>query len=65
MVIEILKPEFFDIFGALAFIFIIVVSIHAIRTDKPLPKAKAIVLLIIGMIGFLIDITIVYLHYLK
>jgi len=56
-------PEFFDIFGIGIFIFIIVLSIWGLKTRKQFPRWILIILLIIGIIGFLIDSIIVYTAY--
>lgn len=53
------NPEFFDIFGVLAFIFITIYAIEALKTKKSLPKWANISLLIIGIIGLIIDFLIV------
>ena len=60
-----LKPEFFDIFGIGAFGFITVLSIWAIKTRGIFPQWTAIVLLTIGIVGLIVDATIVYTKYLR
>jgi len=59
------QPAFFDIFGIFAFTFISVFSIWALKTKNSFPKWALIILLIIGMIGFLIDSFTVYNAYLS
>jgi len=59
------EPEFFDIFGLLAFIFIIVFSSWMLFKKKLLSKWPIVVLLIIGILGIIIDGAIVFINYLK
>lgn len=58
-----IQPEFFDIFGIFVFAFIAILSIWAIKTKNPIPKRALVILLIIGIVGFLIDSFIVYTAY--
>ena len=60
-----LKPEFFDIFGFQAFVFILIVSAWSLIVKKPIPDWVILLLLIIGILGSLIDGIIVYFSYLK
>lgn len=62
---SIFQPEFFDIFGVVFFSFIVVVSLWALKTRKRFSKQILILLLIFGILGAIIDSTIVYLFYLK
>ncbi|KKU19141.1 MAG: hypothetical protein UX77_C0005G0008 [Parcubacteria group bacterium GW2011_GWA1_47_11] len=58
MLVEIMRglgPEFFDIFGVLTFIYIIFFS-HTLLKGKRLPKGFVILLLVIGLIGFFVDL---------
>lgn len=57
------KPEFFDIFGAVGFLYIIILSIFILIKNN-LPKWTVIILLIIGIVGLIIDATIVIKTYL-
>jgi len=50
-----LRPEFFDIFGVLAFVYIIFFS-NMLLSGKKLPRGFTVILLFIGLIGFFIDI---------
>lgn len=58
-----IKAEFFDIFGAIAFMYITILSIWALRNNS-LPKLANIILLLIGVVGLIIDLTIVIKTYL-
>ena len=58
-------PAFFDIFGAAAFAFIIAATGWALGTRAPLSRWVLLLFLIIGVIGFLVDGTIVYMTYLR
>lgn len=60
-----IRPEFFDIFGVGIFLFIIFISAISLKTSLPIPKRALVVLLIIGILGFLTDAIIVYLTYAK
>lgn len=59
------EPAAFDTLGVIAFAFIAAVSAWALKTRHPLPRWIVIALLLIGIAGFLIDGTIVYLTYLR
>jgi len=50
-----LEPEFFDIFGVLAFVYIIFFS-NMLLSGRKLPRGFTIILLLIGLTGFFIDI---------
>ena len=54
-VVENLRPEFFDIFGVLAFVYIIFFS-NRLLSGKKLPRGFVAVLLLIGLTGFFIDL---------
>jgi mannose/fructose/N-acetylgalactosamine-specific phosphotransferase system component IID len=58
-------PQFFDIFGIIGFVYIIVFSIWVLKTKKPVSVWALAVLFAIGIIGFLVDSAIVYFSYLK
>ena len=60
-----IRPEFFDIFGIGVFLFIIFISAGSLKTSLPIPKWALIILLVIGILGFLVDTIIVYLTYAK
>ncbi|HEY4527727.1 MAG TPA: hypothetical protein VJL09_01660 [Candidatus Paceibacterota bacterium] len=57
--------EFFDIFGALAFLYITGFSLWALFAPASLPRWALIILLLVGIAGFIIDAVIVYKNYLK
>ena len=50
-----LGPQFFDVFGVLAFVYIIFFS-NMLLDGKKLPKGFTVILLLIGLIGFFIDL---------
>ena len=58
-----IKAEFFDIFGAIAFLYIIILSIWSLNNNK-LPQLANIILLLIGVVGLIVDLTIVTKTYL-
>ena len=59
-----LKPQFFDIFGMLAFIYIVYFSARGLF-GKKIPNWTLFVLLLIGLTGLIIDSWVVYISYLK
>ncbi len=64
-IIKLIRPEFFDIFGILVFSFITSLSVWGLWTKKKFPKWATIILLTIGVLGLIVDGTIVYMTYLK
>jgi len=61
--LDFMRPEFFDIFGIGVFAFIACISIFGLKTNKKIPKWALIILLIIGILGLIIDGTIVIMTY--
>ncbi len=59
-----IKPEFFDLFGIVVFLFIMSISIWGLKTNKKIPKWALTVLLIIGILGLVVDGTIVFITYI-
>lgn len=62
---EIIRPEFFDIFGLFVFSFIAILSLWSLRMQKPLPRWVGIILLLIGISGLIVDGAIVYITYIQ
>ena len=68
-----LKPQFFDIFGVVGFIYIVYFSVRGLfgkkilwgLFGKKIPNWTLIILLLIGLIGLIIDSWVVYTFYLK
>lgn len=60
-----LKPETFDLLGVLTFPFILVVAIWMLNTNQAPPLWLKIIFLIIGVLGTIIDGTIVYIEFIK
>lgn len=58
-------PTFFDIFGLGTFGFITAAAAWALKTYRPLPRRVVWLLLIIGILGLIVDGTIVYMTYLR
>jgi hypothetical protein len=58
-----LKPEFFDIFGAVGFAYIIGLSAWALAAKKKITWWALTILFFVGILGFLVDIAIVYFSY--
>jgi len=59
-----MKPEFFDIFRIGVFLFIMYISIFGLKTNKKIPKWALTILLIIGILGLIVDGTIVVMTYI-
>lgn len=58
--------EFFDIFGALAFLYITGFSLWLLFYQNFFPpRWPAVILFLIGVIGFIVDAVIVYRSYVK
>lgn len=60
-----IRPEFFDIFGVFVWIFFIGISSYALRTGEPVSRWALILSLSIGILGLIIDGSIVYRTYIK
>ncbi len=60
-----LRPEFFDILGIGVFGFITVLAAWSLKTQRPLPTWSVVLLFIIGVLGLVVDGTIVFLSYLR
>jgi hypothetical protein len=60
-----IKPEFVDIFGFIAFVFLAITSIYVLKKVKKHPKWILYIVLAIGVIGAIVDGIIVYTTYLK
>ena len=63
--LQIIKPEFFDIFGIFVFLFIIIISIQGLKNENLLAKWILITLLAIGVLGLIVDGTVVFTTYLR
>ena len=59
------QPAFYDIFGFLGFVVIVHIALYWLRRSQPPPKWVAIVLLVIGVIGGVVDAIIVYKQFLS
>ncbi|TSC55047.1 MAG: hypothetical protein LiPW30_513 [Parcubacteria group bacterium LiPW_30] len=59
-----LEPQFFDIFGFVVFVYITLLSWLLLRRIY-VKKWMIIVLFLIGVIGLLVDGSVVYVYYLK
>ncbi|MEK6884334.1 MAG: hypothetical protein AABY22_32180 [Nanoarchaeota archaeon] len=57
------RAEFFDIFGAIVFLYIVILSIWGLINNN-MPKLAGITLLLIGIGGLIIDSSIVIRTYL-
>ena len=59
-----LRPEFFDIFGTVVFLFITVSALWALLNGRRLPRWALMALFLIGIAGLFVDSYIVYIFYL-
>jgi len=62
---KMIRPEFFDIFGILVFSFLIISSLWGLKTRKPFSQWTLAILFIIGVLGLIVDGTIVFITYLQ
>ncbi len=53
------EPTFFDWFGLVTFMFLIIVGIWILQTDKIPPDWIGFILFLIGVLGLIVDGTIV------
>lgn len=60
-----MPAQFFDIFGTLGFVYIIIFSLFNLCKKKHTPKWTFWVLFAIGIIGFAVDLMIVWVNYLR
>ena len=60
-----IKSEFVDIFGFMAFVFLAITSIYVLKKVKKHPKWILYVILAIGIIGAIVDGIIVYNTYIS
>ncbi|PIN90266.1 hypothetical protein COU57_04110 [Candidatus Pacearchaeota archaeon CG10_big_fil_rev_8_21_14_0_10_32_14] len=58
------EPSFFDLFGLTTFVFLICVGIWILQTDKVPPDWIGFILFLIGVLGLIVDGTIVVRTYL-
>ena len=63
--VDIIRPVFFDIFGIVVFIFLLITGIWMLKKKKIPPTWVSVILIVIGVWGLIVDGTIVYLTYLK
>ena len=59
------RPEFYDIFGFVAFIFVTITATWSMASQKALPLWSSIILLVIGLLGLIVDGTIVFKFFFK
>lgn len=60
-----LKPEHFDILGIFVFIYITFIALWALLAKNPLPDRIFYVLLVIGILGLIVDLTMVYRYIIR
>lgn len=60
-----IPPQFFDIFGALGFIYVTAFALWVFFRRESPPRWAVIVLFCIGILGLFVDSTIVYQFYLR
>ena len=60
-----MKPQQFDILGAIAFLYIVGFAFYAILHDGHAPLWSIDLLAFIGLMGLLVDTSIVYTYFLK
>lgn len=61
-----MKPQHFDILGSLAFAYISIFAINmVVNKGEAIPEWSIYLLALIGVVGFLVDITIVFVYFIK
>jgi len=58
------NAEFFDIFGIIAFLYVTIISLMMLKKKNKLPKWTILFMLIVGILGLIVDTTIVIKTYL-
>ena len=64
MVRKMVNAEFLDIFGFFGFVIIFLIGIWMLNAKEKLPKWAAMILIIIGLLGLIIDGVVVITTYL-
>lgn len=59
-----MKPQHFDILGALAFAYIVAFAV-AMRSGAAMPDWAVVVLLCIGGLGLIVDLSIVFVYFIR
>lgn len=59
------RQEFFDIFGLVIFIFLLIVGSWMLLSKKKLPQWVGFVILLVGILGLIVDGFIIFQTYLK
>lgn len=60
-----MKPQHFDILGSLAFAYITVFALYALVHSGYVPMWSIVLLAIIGVGGFVVDLSIVFLYFVQ
>jgi uncharacterized membrane protein len=61
-----MKPQHFDILGSLAFAYVSIFAINMlVNKGGVVPDWSIYLLTLIGVVGFLVDITIVFVYFIK
>jgi hypothetical protein len=60
-----MKPQHFDILGSLAFAYVTTFAFYAMTHDGNAPTWSLVLLGIIGIGGFIVDVTIVYRYFIQ
>lgn len=60
-----IRPEFFDILGSLAFLYVVAISVWALTRPESVPRWAFALLFLIGVAGLLVDSAIVYIFFLR
>ncbi|MEK6906474.1 MAG: hypothetical protein AABW81_02540 [Nanoarchaeota archaeon] len=60
-----ITSEFFDLFGIICFLYITIFSAYFLKINKKPEKLLLLILLFIGVLGLIVDGTIVYINFIK
>ena len=53
------KPEFYDFFGLVTFVFLTGVGIYLLKKHKKVPKWIGFILMMLGILGLIVDGSVV------
>ena len=60
-----MKPQHFDILGAIAFAYITAFAVYALTHNGTVPTWSIILLAVIGIGGLAVDLVIVFLYFVR
>ncbi|MDP3958263.1 MAG: hypothetical protein Q8Q36_02250, partial [bacterium] len=58
-----IKPQHFDILGALAFAYVAIFAVYSLTNNEQAPVWSIIFLAVVGIGGLLVDLAIVFVYF--